>query len=151
MRREDDWIRNLWRWKRERGGERKDDTCKSCTLHVRVKKQNCMRVGPVRCYFTSSNCRYKQQITRQVARLARSQSVHTLFVSLDTFFQFYFISVHQQECLIVTFACPPARLSTTDQSAKRYRDRKLHLGWVRNELSTPFELSHQRRLDFTDR
>lgn len=44
--------------------------------------------------------------------------------------QFYFILVHRWECLIATFV-------RRDRSANRYRDRRLHLGWVRNELSVP--------------
>lgn len=39
---------------------RKDDARSSCrTLRVRIRRRNCVRVGPVRCYFTGSNCRHK--------------------------------------------------------------------------------------------
>lgn len=42
------------------GGMRKDDARSSCRgSRVRTRRRNCVRVGPVRCYFTSSNCRYK--------------------------------------------------------------------------------------------
>lgn len=49
---------------------------------------------------------------RQAARLAPVSigTVHTLLIPLTgAFFQFYFIPVHQQECLIATFARPPVR------------------------------------------
>lgn len=41
-------------------GMRKNDARSSCrTLRVRIRRRNCVRVGPVRCYFTGSNCRHK--------------------------------------------------------------------------------------------
>lgn len=50
-------------------GMRKDDARSSCrTLHVRIRRRNCVRVGPVRCYFTGSNCRHKHGKHSQAGR-----------------------------------------------------------------------------------
>lgn len=143
-----DWTSDLYK------GMRKDDARSSCrTLRVRIRRWNCVRVGPVRCYFTGSNCRHKHSKHSQAGRAApgfdlNRYDTHSPHTSLGTFSLFYFISAHQQECLITTFALS---LFATDRSVGRSRLKAASLGWVWNEFSTPFGLSHQRGLDFTDR
>lgn len=79
-------------------------------ISVRVYKRvrNCVRErGPVRCYFTGSNCRRKHSKHRHRPRLVPT-SIGARSSTDALFSQFYFIPVHHRECLIAIHVRPPA-------------------------------------------
>jgi len=62
---------------------------------LRVRRQNCVWVGPVRCYFTSNNCRYKHSKHSQAGRAPGSSlNWYTFFSYLSAPFLNFILSLY---------------------------------------------------------
>lgn len=105
--------------------------CANLCIRVRVYLQkdgrNCVRVGPVRCYFTGSNCRRKHSKHRQAAPGLQPDRYGTRFRAPHLFPILFYprapprMSNRHVRSLARSLARSSAALRRHDRSARRYR------------------------------